>query len=355
MSTLASHQPVRIAAETFATMHAFARAIQRLQRDARYARQLAAQLPPTAAIEPDWPAMLMGYDFHLTDEGPKLIEINNNAGGLYIGRDDAGHDRWLPQPALTGSLEQRLVAMFAPRWRAIAIMDADVRAQFMYPEMCAYARLLRADGRWVELVSPEAISATADGLYVDGIRLDAIYNRHTDFYLQSPELAHVRTAFMAGRIELNPYPRSYALVGDERRMADWWREEWLAACVEPETVALIRRVVPETHRLADMDMDDVWRRRAQFVFKPAARHAGKGVVLGRGMSRKRFATFDPADTIVQQWVPASMVELEGRAWKLDVRLYMHGERLIALAGRVWRGQLTNFREPGSGWVAIDVE
>lgn len=26
----------------------------------------------------------MGYDFHVTPEGPKLIEINTNAGGAFL-------------------------------------------------------------------------------------------------------------------------------------------------------------------------------------------------------------------------------------------------------------------------------
>lgn len=332
----------------------FARAIQTLQENRAYVQWLSPKLPETAHIQPAWPAMLMGYDFHLTDEGPKLIEVNNNAGGLYLGRQPDGQDAWLPQPALAGSLRERLLAMFAPNWQTIAIMDAEVRAQFMYPEMCAYARLLADAGRWSAVVSPEEIVERKDGLYIEETRLDAIYNRHTDFYLREATLAHVRRAFMQGTIALNPYPRSYALVGDKQRMVDWWQQDGLPACVDDATLRLIRGIVPETHRLAEMDREDVWRKRASWVFKPSARHGGKGVVLGRSMSRTRFASLDPEDTIVQQWVPASMVEIDGRELKLDVRLYMHGDRLIALAGRVWRGQVTNFRAPGSGWVAIDI-
>ncbi|MER9685145.1 hypothetical protein [Mesorhizobium sp. M0139] len=26
----------------------------------------------------------MGYDFHLDDDGPKLIEVNTNAGGAFL-------------------------------------------------------------------------------------------------------------------------------------------------------------------------------------------------------------------------------------------------------------------------------
>jgi len=73
------------------------------------------------------------------------------------------------------------------------------------------------------------------------------------------------------------------------------------------------------------------------------------------MSRKRFDSLEVNETIAQQLIPASVVEVEGKEMKLDIRLYMHGGSLIALAGRVWRGQLTNFREPGSGWVSLAVD
>jgi len=54
-------------------------------------------------------------------------------------------------------------------------------------------------------------------------------------------------------------------------------------------------------------------------------------------------------------VPASQIEIKEQSYKFDVRVYMHGENLIGLSGRAWNGQITNFREEGSGWVAISVE
>jgi hypothetical protein len=330
----------------------FARTVFRLKDNPLYLDHLRDQLPPAARIRTDWPSVLMGFDFHLTGQGPKLIEINNNAGGLYTG---AG--RWMPQSdiaELVGDLQQRLREMFHPQWRRIAIMDEDVTAQFMYPEMLAFAELLRGDGRHVVVCSPEALRSDADGLWHDDMRIDAIYNRHTDFYLESAALADIRRAYDAGLVALNPHPRSYALIGDKTRMVDWWRPGLLEDCLDADERALIRAVTPETCRLAEMDREQAWRERRQWVFKPAARHGGKGVLLGKGMSRKRFDALDISDTIVQRLVPASEVEVEGRMMKFDLRLYMHGERLIALAGRAWRGQVTNFREAGSGWVPIAV-
>ena len=356
---LASETPVPVSRHDLQRMLDFVHLSERMARDAAYVarlvERLAAQpgtgLPPTAQVMPARPAMLMGYDFHLGPDGPKLIEINNNAGGLHV----QGH-RWIPQPAipeLAGTLPARLLAMFPPALRRIAIMDEDIARQHMYPEMCAYAELLRADGRQVWLVSPEQIEGRDDGLWIDGERLDGIYNRHTDFYLDTGPLAHVRRAFLAGQIDLNPYPRSYALLGDKARMADWWRPGWLEGILDARAVSMIRQVVPETHLLREMDADAVWEQRKHWVFKPAARHGGKGVIVGKNISRTRFAAMGE-DTVIQRFVPPSQADAGGVPMKFDVRLYTFGAELIALSGRVWQGQVTNFQAEGSGWVAIAV-
>jgi len=349
---LASETPIPIQQQAFDTMLDFSRAVFRLKNNSAYLAAMFAGLPDAAHIPTHWPSVLMGFDFHLTPDGPKLIEINNNAGGLYI-----GEQCWLAQSndVFSDGLQERLLRMFPSEWKSIAIMDDDVTQQYMYPEMCAYADLLRADGRNVWVCSPDDLQLSETGLLIDGEKIEAIYNRHTDFYLDEQNMGHIRSAYQQGRVVLNPHPRSYALIGDKSRMVDWWRDGVLEACVDADLVKQIRAVTPETHQLAEMDADQAWAERKQWVFKPSARHGGKGVVLGKAMSRKRFAALDVSETIMQRLVPASTVEIEGREMKFDVRLYMHGDKLIALAGRVWRGQLTNFREPGSGWVSLSIE
>ena len=350
--TLATQSPVCISNTDFETMLAFARTIEALQYQPEYLQALALKLPETASIQPKQPSILMGYDFHLTEHGPKLIEVNNNAGGLWE-RDDG----WIPQAQhakMRGDLPSRLLQMFDASWQTIAIMDEDIQHQHMLPEMKAYARLLQQEGRKVSLVNPENLVLKSDGLYVQGSKVDMIYNRHTDFYLESEPLRHIRQAFMHQQVALNPYPRSYALVGDKSRMVDWWRAGFLSFLPQDKQ-DLIHAVVPETHLLSEYDGNQAWAERKQWVFKPSARHGGKGVLLGRSISRKRFDALDPHTTVMQKFVPASQIHLHGKALKFDIRLYMYGQKLIAMAGRVWRGQITNFREEGSGWTPIQVK
>jgi hypothetical protein len=351
--TLATQTPVTIAKDAFHTMLNFAMTVYQQKQNDAYLAAMQKNLPETGLKNTANPSILMGYDFHLTDEGPKLIEINNNAGGLFE-KDDG----WIKQdslPEMKTTLLERICAMFPQDWQHIAIMDENIAQQYMYPEMQAYAALLKSDGRAVKLVSPEDIKSNVEGLFVENDNIDMIYNRHTDFYLETPELAHIRQAFMAKKVDINPYPRSYALIGHKNRMVDWWREGVLEACVDAEDLNLIRAVVPETHILAEYDLAQAWAERKQWVFKPAARHGGKGVLLGKAMSRKRFNALEPASTVMQKLVPPSQIELDDKMFKFDVRLYMHGANLIAMAGRAWNGQITNFREEGSGWTPIRVQ
>jgi len=352
VNTLAALEEVKIERNEFEEMLKFSRLMFQLKQNDHYITSLKDQLPATAGAMFDESSILMGYDFHLTGDGPRLIEINNNAGGLYI-----GCNRWMKQPVITelaGTLEERILSMFPDSWQTIAIMDEAVTEQYMYPEMQHYADLLRQAGRTVFLVSPEDIQLKDDGLYVEDQHLDGIYNRHTDFYLDTPELAHIRHALMSRQVALNPHPRSYALLGDKSRMVDWWHEGLLERCLPTDDVAFIRHIVPEIHMLSACDKAQLWQERKAWVFKPAARHGGKGVVLGKAMSRKRFESFNLETTVVQRYVPASQIEHHDMSYKFDVRLYMHGETLVAVAGRLWRGQVTNFREDGSGWVSLNI-
>ncbi len=350
--TIASQKPVSIPLTDFEAMLGFARTVYSLKHNHAYVEKMEPLLPEAAKVRPDTPGILMGFDFHLTPDGPKLIEINNNAGGLYI------DCQWLPQPcmdAMPGDIESRLLSMFPEAWRIIAIVDETIESQFMFPEMQAYGRLLEADDRRVFLASPEDLERKADGLYIDGVRVDAIYNRHTDFYLESSDMHHIRAAYLAGQVHLNPHPRSYALLGDKSRMSDWWHEGVLEGAISKDEIALIRSIVPETHLMREFDLNAAWSERKAWVFKPSARHGGKGVLLGTGISRKRFDELDVSETVMQRFIPASQIDINGNSFKFDVRLYTQGERLIAMAGRVWQGQVTNFRIQGSGWVSLEVE
>ena len=76
-TSLASTTPVVVSTVDFQRMLNFSRTVFRLKDNAAYLSALTTSLPEAAHIPSAWPSVLMGYDFHLTPDGPKLIEINN--------------------------------------------------------------------------------------------------------------------------------------------------------------------------------------------------------------------------------------------------------------------------------------
>jgi len=349
---------VPVSTHDFQRMLCFAKTIYQLKQHIKYAQLLAAALPEVSKIQPEFPSVLMGFDFHLTDSGPRLIEVNNNAAGLYSWKTH----QWLQQPdipELGGTLVNRLQHMFPAGWKHIAILDTAIEDQFFYYEMDAYARILRDVGKQVWLISPDAMELNDGGfLCVGGIKIDGIYNRHTDFYLDTQEMAHIRQAYLSGNVGLSPHPKSYALMADKIRMVDWHRKGFLESVGLAEgDMEMIRQVVPEIKKLSDFSAEEIWKVRKRYVFKPGTSHGGKGVLIGKSVRRKRFEQMldQPESIVVQEYVPAPAYELNQDFFKYDIRLYMSGNELIGLAARLFQGNVTNFRHPDSGFYPVRIE
>ena len=109
--------------------------------------------------------VFLGYDFHLTDEGPKLIEINTNAGGGLInayllaahGKADKG-----------ARVKDAFVDMFREEWRLergdaplqrIAIVDENPGEQFLAPEFALFKELFEQHGIAAVIADPRRSGA----------------------------------------------------------------------------------------------------------------------------------------------------------------------------------------------------
>lgn len=324
-----------------------------------YRELVAPALPDSALFDPGYQAVMMGYDFHLTEEGPRLIEVNTNAGGAALALR-ACHG----QPFLTPSLRRRLLRMFRSEWQAfsrddrplssVVILDEKPEDQALYPEMKRYVEWLTADGIEARIADPAELEGGAGGLTLDGRSVDMIYNRHCDFYLEDEPQISIRSAYLAGKVCLTPNPFIYGHLADKRRLV-LWRDvvRMEAAGLSASEIDLLQQVVPESHLLSDLDRDSVWQDRKQLVLKPVDRFGGKGVLIGRSMSRKRYEEFEPQQTLVQQLVPPSQVEdSEGNSFKVDIRLFAWRNRGLGVAARLYQGQVTNLQTVGGGFAAV---
>ncbi|ORJ56048.1 hypothetical protein [Geothermobacter hydrogeniphilus] len=363
--TAISSHPAFISRQQLRQLLGCMRALYRLQACPAYRREVEVELPASARFDPGHDAVMMGYDFHLSDDGPRLIEVNTNAGGAMYAYF-AAHPDQIGKCPPPGPFPRRLLETFWRDWRAfsdgqsprprrLVILDEKPEEQHLYPEMVCCRSLFIQAGLSCDIADPEELEASAEGVFLAGERVDFIYNRHCDFYLESEAMAGLRRAYLAGRICLSPHPRAYGLLADKRRMVLWSDPERLAGYgLRPEDRELIQCCVPRSRLLADLDPENAWSDRKKMIFKPVGRYGGKGVLSGRSITRKRFAVLPPAETLVQAEVPPSMTDGGDERFKTDYRVFAYRDRAIGIAARLYRGQVTNLQTPGGGFARVEL-
>ncbi|WP_409757004.1 hypothetical protein [Aestuariivirga sp.] len=83
-SNLFSNVPVFLTAASISAMQDVVEAVHAVSRLPGYREQVLSWAPEIARADPGPSGVFMGFDFHLTASGPKLIEVNTNAGGAFL-------------------------------------------------------------------------------------------------------------------------------------------------------------------------------------------------------------------------------------------------------------------------------
>ena len=346
-------------------MVAVVRSLDHLSHDPVYRQTVYDQVPQVARFDPGHAAVMMCYDFHLTGDHARLIEVNTNAGGAllaYLACFPSENEQRMNLPS---KLRHRLLKMFSDDFasytsekntgpKLMVIMDEAPEEQHLYPEMQAFADMLSHCGIPTEIVDPEQLHASHYGVWLKDRRIDMIYNRHCDFYLESSSLAPIKQAYLSRSVCLSPNPHLYGLLADKRRMILWSnpaeRNRWEIAEREK---SLLDEVVPKAYLLCDLNTETTWSDRKGYVFKPVDSFGSKGVLLGEKMSRTRFEQLPPERTLVQELMAPSLTSVDqAKPMKTDLRLYAYRDRTLGVTARLYHGQVTNLRTPGGGFARV---
>jgi hypothetical protein len=353
---------ITIGRKDLCVMARLVRTVEHLAALPAYREALHDALPEVAWSDPGHAAAMMGYDFHIGPDGPHLIEVNTNAGGGLLALQ-AGSPEVESHITPDSRLQTRLRSMFSTEMRrfsagridrpeSVVILDEEPQAQFLYPEMQAFSDFFREWGCRAVIADPKELQAGSEGVFHNGEPVDLIYNRHCDFYLENRELAGLRQAYLNRAVCLTPNPYRYGLLADKRRLCFWSDPAALAAVgLDQAGIDLLQRIVPESRMLGSFDPDELWRERKQWVFKPATMHASRGVLVGAKATKGRYLEL-PDDTIVQRFVAPSMSTLGENQFKTDFRLFAYQNKLLGIAARLYRGQVTNLRTEGGGFAAV---
>lgn len=340
------------------------------QRVLAYAPALASQADATLGA-------FLGYDFHLAASGPRLIEINTNAGGgllntrLLRAQRACAAPPGIDHPAVLAedageTAERRFLDMFRAEWRrargnaplrCLAIVDEAPAAQFLAPEFELFRQLFAEAGVRALIVDSAALVWEDGVLSYQGQVIDLVYNRLTDFALAQDSSTALRSAWLAGGVVLTPHPRAHALYADKRNLALLSDPVALAALEVPlATQRVLLACIPRTVEVRAADAEQLWRERRQWFFKPAAGFGSRAAYRGDKLTRRVFEEILAGSYIAQQIVPPSerrIVHPEGaRDLKLDLRCYAYAGQVQLTAARLYQGQTTNFRTPGGGFAAV---
>jgi hypothetical protein len=301
--------------------------------------------------------LLLSYDVHPTPDGPVLIEVNTNAGGLLTAIRAARNGNECCADWEQGRLEQRFVELFrrdllGPSPAAtgvLAIVDDALDAQPLLPEMHGIAQLLRPYAREVIVVDAAELTFTDGRLRHGATPIDRVYWRSTDFLLEQPGHAAIRRAVDEGTTLLGPSPAAYAAIADKRRLLDWSAAPLLARDAES---GLGFRVA-EARLLGSRPLAQWLAERGDWVFKPASGYASRGVYVGKSISRQKLEQL-PAGYLAQRHAPHPEVRRAGADWKYDLRFFADRGEVIGAVARVFQGQVVGMRAPGSGFAPVRV-
>jgi hypothetical protein len=315
---------------------------------------------------------LMGYDFHLGEDGPKLIEVNTNAGGAFlnallaraqtrccVGRVLVADD------SLVSRFEAQVIAMFRSEWRRqreaaplrrIAVVDDASTDQYLYPEFVLVQQMLARHGIDAVICDPQALTLGDAALNFGDLPIDLVYNRLVDFTLSEPGHAALRDAYQTGAVVLTPNPNNHALLAHKRNLVLLSDPSALDALGVEPTLAERLRAVPQTRLVTPQNAEELWLTRRQLFFKPVSGHGGKAVYRGDKLTKSVWADIARADYVAQALVlPGQrMIQIDGvpTARKVDLRLYTYAAKPLLVAARIYQGQTTNFRTPGGGFAPV---
>lgn len=327
--------------------------------------------PEIARVDPGAKGVFMGYDFHIGPQGPRLIEINSNAGGALLNAVLGRAQRaccaevagLATGPVAAEGLERAFVDMFLAEWRRagrsstpsrIAIVDDDPEGQYLYPEFLLFAQLFRRAGIEADVLAPAQLRFDGAGLLGPSGTVDLVYNRSTDFYFDQPTYAALRAAYLARAAVITPHPRAHALFADKRnlsllgdagRLGDWG--------VDARSIETLVRGIARTERVTAGAAERLWASRRALFFKPAAGYGSKAAYRGEKITRRVWNEILAGEYVAQEFVAPGVRRIgPADAMKADVRNYVYSGEVQLLAARLYQGQTTNMRTAGGGFAPV---
>lgn len=373
-SNLFSDSPVFMQRGHLRKMEQLIGAVENIARSTAYRSKVLAAAPASARQDLGPSGVFFGYDFHLGATGPQLIEINTNAGGVLLSLYLAAAQQeccdavtnFFGKQRTFQDAEQDIVSMFKSEWQAqrpnsalrtVAIVDHQPSSQFLYPEFLLFQTLFERHGIAAIIADPNEFEIRNDKLFAGNREIDLVYNRLTDFYLESPGNSRLLEAYQRNLVVVTPSPFHYALFANKRNLAllsD--RAQLIELGVGEEDINTLADSLPATMIVSKDNAERLWAERKQWFFKPATGYGSRGAYRGAKLTTRVWQDIVRGNYVAQAVIPPSerqlLVDGKKQSLKLDIRCVTYKGEVQQLIARLYTGQTTNLRTAGGGLATV---
>ncbi len=311
--------------------------------------------------------LFSGFDFHLTPDGPKLIEINTNAGGAFYtaliederfrrGQFDAKPLAYWSKLFIEHVRNEWALAGKG-RLRTVAIVDDAPDTQFLRLEFQLAARMLNDAGITAVIADPGELVLHDNRLWHGTTPIDLVYNRLTSFALDRKVDQPLHDALRQSAVVVTPDPRNHALLACKRNLTLLSDDQVLRETgLNAQARALLTSAVPKTVSVTPENAPQLWADRDTYYFKPASGYGSRGVYAGAKLTAKTWDKIcATGEYVAQTRVAPSRIDVPGSSpMRYDIRNFSYGAKPFMKVARVYRGQTTNFRTPAGGFARVKV-
>jgi len=373
-SHLFASSPVFLSQDHIQKMGLLIQAVQNVVQNDGYRKRVLTDVPDTAQKDFGPRGVFFGYDFHLGAEGPQLIEINTNAGGVLLNFYLAAAQKACCPEIITlfgektnfMEVENQTLTMFREEWQlqfpgeplnTVAIVDNKPETQFLFPEFLLFQSLFKRHGIEAVIADPKEFTIHSDALWIEEKKIDLVYNRQIDFYLQSPESACLKEAYLKGIAVFTPSPHVYALYANKQNLPLFSDANLLRQLgLDEQTIDVLNHSLPNTVTVTNSNANQLWEKRKQLFFKPVNGYGSRGAYRGDKLTRRVWDNIIHSDYIAQSIIPPServlIIDGEKQTLKLDIRCVTYNGKMQQLSARLYQGQTTNLRTKGGGLATV---
>lgn len=356
-SVLFSQNIIKISQADFNKIKLFIVSAFELAHSTSYINHIHPLLPDSAKLEAPNFSAFMSYDFHITPDGPKLIEINTNASlsslSFLLSQFQLSH----LNPSFLGhdffnECKKMLLEEYHFLERSnpsrVAIIDEAPSNQRAYSEFLFYQSLFSEWGWKTDIIDTKDLDPKA---------YDLIYNRTTDFYFETEDTQKILEAYKSKSLCVTPNPREYGLLADKERLLIFSDEQKLRALgVSEDVIILLTSVVPKILPISHFSSESSKKEKEGYFFKPRRSFGAKAVYKGKSISNKIFEEILEKDYLAQELIEPPVVKVtteKGESdFKWDLRVYAYKDQPQLMIARLYQGQTTNTQTPGGGLAAV---